>query len=104
MARLSWAALLLGLALALAGGPTLIAADEVDEGDVLVVTKDNFEEKIKGAKFALVRRPSSGHVFAPGIAPMRPLGGRQAMPHGAAARGAAARPPRGPRSGRLACP
>jgi hypothetical protein len=31
-------------------------ADDVDEKDVVVLTDKNFDEKIKAAKFALVRR------------------------------------------------
>ncbi len=41
---------LLGLCIA-----NVASADDVDEKDVVVLTDKNFDEKIKAAKFALVR-------------------------------------------------
>jgi hypothetical protein len=41
------------LGLCIANG---VMADDVDEKDVVVLTDKNFDEKIKAAKFALVRR------------------------------------------------
>lgn len=70
MTRLQWFALLFGLLLVTA--PLIRAEEEeyeddddddseeeasgdADDKDVLVITKDNFDDKIKGSKFALVR-------------------------------------------------
>ena len=44
---------LLGLLL-LAGTAAVRAADDVDETDVVVLTDNNFGDKIKSAKYALV--------------------------------------------------
>lgn len=40
----------------LLAAPIARAEDDVDETDVVVLTDANFDEKIKAAKFALVRR------------------------------------------------
>jgi hypothetical protein len=57
MARPSRSALLLlGVALlACTALPRFAYAEDADESDVVVITASNFEEKVKGAKYALVR-------------------------------------------------
>jgi hypothetical protein len=55
MQRAKWAAL--GLALLLVSVPLIRADEEAEEDDkdVVVITKDNWKDKIEGSKFALVR-------------------------------------------------